>query len=192
MRLLAAASFFIDKRMKLTTERLILREFTENDWPEVLAYQNDARYLRFYPWTERTPEDAQKFVQMFLKQQAAQPRIKFQLAVTLKTNHQLIGNCGIRLDSIEARQADIGYELAPPHWGQGYATEAARAIVHFGFTELHLHRIWSWCIAENLASAHVLEKLGLRLEGRLQESEYFKGRYWDTLMFSILAEEWQA
>ena len=178
--------------MELTTDRLILREFTENDWPEVLAYQNDARYLRFYPWTERTPEDAQKFVQMFLKQQEAQPRIKFQLAVTLKANNQLIGNCGIRMDSAEARQADIGYELAPPHWGQGYATEAARAIVHFGFTELHLHRIWSWCIAENLASAHVLEKLGLRLEGRLQESEYFKGRYWDTLMFSILAEEWQA
>jgi len=178
--------------MRLVTERLILREFTENDWPEVLAYQNDARYLRFYPWTERTPEDVQKFVRMFLEQQTAQPRIKFQLVVTLKSNNQLIGNCGIRMDSADARQADIGYELAPPYWGQGYATEAARAIVHFGFTELHLHRIWSWCMAENLASAHVLEKLGLRLEGRMRESEYFKGRYWDTLAFSILDNEWRA
>lgn len=182
----------LPRRMRLTTNRLILREFTENDWPEVLAYQNDARYLRFYPWTKRTLEDVQKFVQMFLDQQTAQPRIKFQLAVTLKANNQLIGNCGIRMDSADARQADIGYELAPPHWGQGYATEAARALVHFGFTELHLHRIWSWCIAENLASAHVLEKLGLRLEGRMRESEYFKGRYWDTLAFSMLDNEWRA
>ena len=177
--------------MELITERLILREFRENDWPDILAYQADPLYLRFYEWTERTPEAVQEFVQMFLDQQQEQPRTKFQLAVTLESNHQLIGTCGIRMASAGTHEGDIGYELSPKHWSQGYATEAARAMVQFGFTELRLHRIWSWCIADNVRSARVLEKLGMRLEGRLRDKEYFKGRYWDTLLFAILDYEWR-
>jgi RimJ/RimL family protein N-acetyltransferase len=177
--------------MELHTDRLILREFVPADWSAVLAYQRDPRYLRFYEWTERTPGDAQRFVQMFIEQQDEQPRRKFQLAVTLKASGQLIGNCGIRQASAGAHEADIGYELSPNQWRHGYATEAARAIVQFGFAELHVHRIWSWCIADNVASAHVLEKLGLKLEGRLREKEYFKGRWWDTLVYAILEDEWK-
>ena len=176
--------------MELHTDRLILREFASADWPAVLAYQSDPRYLQYYEWTDRTPGDAQRFVQMFLEQQQEQPRRKFQLAVVLKANGQLTGNCGIRLQTAGAREADIGYELAPAHWGHGYATEAARAIVQFGFAELKVHRIWAWCIADNIASARVLEKLGLKLEGRLREKEYVKGRWWDTLMYGILKDEW--
>jgi RimJ/RimL family protein N-acetyltransferase len=177
--------------MELITERLILREFNQHDWPAVLAYQSDPRYLRYYPWTGRTPKDAQEFVQMFLDQQHEQPRIKFQLAIILKPDRQLIGNCGIRLESPGAHQGDIGYELSPNHWGRGYATEAAGAILQFGFTQLNLHRIWSWCMAENRGSARVLGKLGMRLEGRLRENEYFKDRWWDTLMFGMLKSDWQ-
>lgn len=178
--------------MELTTERLILREFDEDDWPDVLAYQTDPLYLRYYEWTERTPEAVQEFVHMFLAQQREQPRTKFQLAVVLRSTGQLIGTCGIRMERADAHEADIGYELSPLHWGRGYATEAAGAIVKFGFGELGLHRIWSWCIADNAGSARVLEKLGMRLEGRLREKEYFKGRWWDTLLFAILDYEWRA
>ena len=176
--------------MELHTDRLILRDFVFEDWPVVLAYQRDPRYLRYTHWSDRSPEDVQSFVQMFLDQQPARPRLKYQLAVVLKASGQLIGNCGIRLQEDEAHQADIGYELSPQHWGRGYATEAARAIVRFGFTELNVHRIWAWCIAENTASARVLEKLGMQLEGRLRETEYFKDRWWDTLVYGMLDTEW--
>jgi RimJ/RimL family protein N-acetyltransferase len=178
--------------MELTTERLILREFKQSDWPDILDYQSDPLYLRYYDWKDRTPEAVQDFVAMFLTQQQEQPRIKFQLAVVLQSNRQLIGTCGIRMKSADAREGDIGYELSPKHWGQGYATEAARAIVSFGFTKLKLHRIWSWCIAENVGSAHVLQKLGMQPEGRLRENEYYKGRYWDTLLFAMLDYEWNS
>jgi RimJ/RimL family protein N-acetyltransferase len=178
--------------VELVTERLILREFQADDWPAVLAYQADPRYLRYYAWTGRTEEEARAFVQIFLDQQQAQPRTKYQLAVTLKSTCQLIGNCGIRLEAPGALEGDIGYELDPNHWSQGYATEAARAVVHFGFTQLGLHRIWSWCIADNLGSARVLEKVGMRLEGRQRDKERFKGRWWDTLLYAILEAEWRA
>ena len=178
--------------MELTTERLRLREFEPGDWPAVLAYQSDPRYLRYYEWTDRTPEAVKAFVQMFLAQQQEQPRLKFQLAVVLKSSGQLIGNCGIRLKSPDTHEGDIGYELSPEHWGHGYATEAARAIVTFGFSQLKLHRIGARCIAENVGSAHVLQKLDMQLEGRLRENEYFKGRWWDTSLFGMLEREWKS
>ena len=177
--------------MRLTTARLVLREFLITDWPDVLAYQRDPRYLQFYPWTDRTEADVREFVQMFLAQQEEQPRRKFQLAVTLQDSGRLIGSCGIRRNMENDWEADIGYELAPEYWGQGYATEAALAIVEFGFRELNLHRVSSWCIADNAASARVLGRVGLRLEGRLPENEYFKGRWWSTLLYGLLESEWK-
>ena len=170
---------------------LVLREFATDDWPDVLIYQRDPRYLRFYPWTDRTETEARDFVQAFVDQQADRPRRKFQLAVTLSDSSRLIGNCGIRRKPENDWEADIGFELAPEYWGRGYATEAAMAIVDFGFRELELHRISSWCIADNAASARVLERAGLRLEGRLQHNEYFKGRWWDTLLYALLEGDWR-
>ena len=82
--------------MELYTDRLLLRDFVSADWPAVLAYQRDPRYLRYYDWADRTPDHVQRFVQIFLDQQAEQPRCKFQLAVVLKASGQLIGSCGIR------------------------------------------------------------------------------------------------
>lgn len=103
--------------MELTTERLILREFSESDWSAILAYQGHPLYLRYYEWTERTPEAVREFAQMFLDQQQAKPRLKFQFAVILKTTGQLIGTCGLRMTSAKAREGDIGYELALPSIG---------------------------------------------------------------------------
>jgi RimJ/RimL family protein N-acetyltransferase len=177
--------------MELRTPRLLLREFVTADWQAVLAYQRDPRYLQYYDWIDRTPGDVQRFVQTFVEQQEDHPRRKFQLAITLKDSGHLIGNCGIRQAASTAPEADIGYEIAPDHWGHGYATEAARAIVHFGFAALKVHRIMAWCIADNVASARVLEKLGLKLEGRLRDKECFKGRWWDTLTYAILEDEWR-
>ncbi len=172
--------------MELHTDRLILREFVADDWPAVLAYQSDPRYLRLYEWTARSEADVRAFVQMFIDQQQQQPRTRFQLAVTLKTDGRLIGNCGIRLPAAGSHDADIGYELAPDEWGHGYATEAARAIVRFGFEELGLHRISADTVADNIASTRVLTKLGMTLEGRLRDKLYYKGRYWDVLLFGMI------
>ena len=180
------------KNMQLETKRLLLREFRESDWTAVLAYQNDPRYLRYYHWTERTAEDVQAFVQMFLSQKKERPRRNFQLAIVPKTSSQLIGNCGVRINDADLREANIGYELASHYWGKGYATEAAGGILRFGFADLGLHRIWAETIAENVGSARVLEKLGMRLEAREREKEWIKDRWHDRLIFAILDHEWQA
>ena len=176
--------------MNLQTERLLIREFMESDIREVLAYQSDPLYLRYYPWTQRTEKDVHDFIQTFIIQQSNQPRTKFQLAIILKTENRLIGNCGIRINDTYLEEANIGYELNSQYWGNGYATEAAKTILKFGFEELKMHRIWSWCIAENIASARVLEKIGMRREGNLREKEFIKGRWYDQFIYAILRREW--
>lgn len=176
--------------MHITTARLSLRDFVADDWRAVQAYQSDPLYLRYNPWTERPEAEVRAFVQRFINHQAQNPRRKFQLAITLPESGQVIGNVGVRRKPENEWEADMGYELDPRYWGQGYATEAARAMLAFGFRELNLHRISAECRPENTASAHVLEKLGMRREGHLRENEYFKNRWWDTLVYGLLKDEW--
>ena len=177
--------------MQITTERLRLREFAHDDWRAVLDYQRDPLYLRYYPWTDRTVDDVRDFIRMFLDWQEERPRRRFQLAIVRRCDDRLIGNCGIRRAPDSDDEAELGYELNPDYWGQGYATEAASAMVRFGFDRLGLQSITSWCIADNTASARVLERLGFSLERRQRRQEYFKGRWWDTLDYALAASEWQ-
>jgi len=176
--------------MELRTERLILREFAPEDWRTLYAYQNDPRFLEFYEWEHRTEHDAKGFVQMLIDWQNESPRTKFQFAIVLPETKRLIGNVGIRKRDVKTYQADMGYEMDPREWGNGYATEGAAAILNFGFEQLQLHRIWAQVIADNLNSVRVLEKIGMRQEGRLRENEFFKGRFWDTMIYGILKVEW--
>lgn len=176
----------------MQTERLLLREFAREDWREVLAYQQDPRYLRFYRWSSRTAADVRSFIAMFVRWQRERPRTKHQLAIVLRQNDRLIGNCGIRKATAEAWEAELGYEIDPRHWGRGYATEAARRMLGFAFDNLELHRVWASCIAENVASARVLEKLGMRREGHLRQNQWLKGHWHDSYVYAILEQEWRA
>jgi [ribosomal protein S5]-alanine N-acetyltransferase len=178
-------------QLTLRTPRLLLREFRDDDWRPVLAYQSDPRYLRYYAWTGRSEAEVREFVRGFVEQQQWAPRTRYQLAIVLPEEGKFIGNVGIRIRDPRSQEADIGYELGPDYWGNGYATEAAREIVRFGFEQLALHRISSWCVEDNAASARVLQKVGMQLEGRLREKESYKGRWRNHLLYAILEPEWR-
>jgi RimJ/RimL family protein N-acetyltransferase len=178
--------------MQLTTERLILREFVETDWQAVLAYQSNPRYLQYYPWDSVSAESVRMFVNTFITWQHEHPRTKYQLAIVSRADGQLLGTCGLRLETFNAHEGELGYELAPACWGQGYATEAAYAMLAFGFEEVQLHRIRAFCIAENHASTRVLEKLGLQCEGRIREKYWMKYHWWDVLLYGMLESEWRS
>jgi RimJ/RimL family protein N-acetyltransferase len=176
--------------VRLETDRLVLREFIEGDLEAVFAYQSDPRYLQYYPWLERRLEDVRTFLNTWISWQFDRPRAKFQLAIVLAADGRLVGNCGLRKAAAHAQEAELGYEINPSYWGRGYASEAARAMLAFGFQDLSLHRVWAECVAANRASARVLEKLGMQPEGRLRENRWMKGEWWDTLLFGLLEREW--
>lgn len=178
--------------MRIETERLILREFRADDWPAMAAYWADPRYQRYYPEEPDSEGRVRELVGRFVAAQAEEPRSAWQLAVVTRAEGRHIGNCGIRVNDAALREANIGYELHPDYWGRGYASEAARAILRFGFADLGLHRVWAECAADNVGSARVLEKLGLRQEARFRGRQFYSGRWWDTLIYAILDHEWRA
>jgi RimJ/RimL family protein N-acetyltransferase len=177
--------------MQLTTTRLKLRDFQKEDWRRVAEYRSDPRYLRYYPEKAATAASSRDFVKMVMGWAAQQPRQKFQLAVLRASDGVLLGNCGVRITSAENREAEFGCEFDPREWDQGYATEAGREIIEYGFGTLGMHRIWSQTISENTAAVKLAQRLGMRPEGRLRENQFFQGRCWDTLLYAVLDQEWR-
>jgi RimJ/RimL family protein N-acetyltransferase len=175
--------------VELVGERLVLREYREDDWPAVHRYASDPEVCRFMMWGPNTEEQTRAHVRRSMQSAEVQPRRSFNLVVTLKESGELIGAASLVVSAPENRGGWIGYVFARERWGQGYATEAARLLVKFGFEELGLHRIFATCDAENRASARVLEKAGMTLEGRMRSHEFIKGRWRDSLLFAILEED---
>ncbi|MFW6162462.1 MAG: GNAT family N-acetyltransferase [Planctomycetota bacterium] len=176
--------------LPLRTDRLVLRDFEERDWRAVHRYATDYAVVRFMEWGPNTKADTQAFIARAVAAQAAEPRMTYELAVVGQADGRLIGSCGLRLSGGDARSGSMGYCLARPFWGRGYATEAARALLRLGFEDLGLHRVWATCDVENHASARVLAKAGLIREGRLREHKWVKGHWRDSHLFALLDREW--
>lgn len=108
--------------------------------------------------------------------------------MVLAADARLTGRGG--LGDPDPQQAMLWYTLHPAEWGKGSATEAARALVDFGFRRLGQHRIWADCNPANAASCRVLDKLGLRREGHLIENAWINDAWADPLLEAVLAGEW--
>ncbi len=175
--------------VELEGERLILREVREEDWEAVHRYASDPQVCRFMAWGPNTVAETKAHVQRCIEAARDLPRRKFSLAVTVKDTGEAIGCCGLVVSNAEHGEAHIGYSLTQQYWGQGYATEAARLLVEFGFQRLGLHRIFATCDPENRASARVLEKAGMQLEGRMRSHRLVKGRWRDSLLYAVLEDE---
>jgi len=113
------------------------------------------------------------------------------LAVETREEHRLCGAVGLRL-AREDRHAELGYWIGVSDWGRGLCTEAAAAVVDYGFEVLGLHRIFATYFARNPASGRVLEKLGMAIEGCLRQHVRKWGVFEDLLVRGIVRDEWLA
>jgi RimJ/RimL family protein N-acetyltransferase len=104
----------------------------------------------------------------------------------------VIGHVSLRWLSAEHRQGEIGFILHPDHQGKGYAHEAADEMLRLGFVEMRLHRIIGRCDARNVASARLMERLGMRREAHFRENEWFKGAWGEEYVYALLAAEWDS
>ncbi|SCL30930.1 Protein N-acetyltransferase, RimJ/RimL family [Micromonospora pallida] len=176
----------------IRTERLDLRPFTEGDFAALHAYQSRpdvARYLYWEPYDEQaTRESLARRRRRTVLQNSGDV---LNLAVVVRETGQLVGDVLLCWVSVEHRQGEVGYVFHPEHGGRGYATEAARMMVEIGFDLLGLHRIVGRLDARNTASARVLERLGMRHEAHLRESEFVKGEWCDEVVYAMLAREWE-
>ncbi|UUZ81130.1 GNAT family N-acetyltransferase [Paenibacillus sp. P26] len=173
--------------MILETDRLLIREFRPEDLNDVHSYASNPIVVRYMIWGPNTEEETRGFLERAMEMQRQEPRQDYEMAVIRKEDGRLIGGCGLHIS--EPRQGEIGYCFHPDYWGKGYATEAARALLAFGFRGLGLHRIYATCRPENTGSAKVMQRIGMTYEGHIREHMRHKGMWHDSHQYSILEHE---
>ena len=177
--------------VRLETERLILRELTMEDVPALNAVDGDPEVARWNGFDPPSLDGTRGYLESVIKDAGQSPRQYYTLAIVTRTDNRLIGRCGFDRGGPDLLAGMVGYCLHRDLWGQGYMTEAVRALVDFGFRELELHRIWAECDPDNIGSWRVLEKVGMRREGHMIESfRYPSGEWVDSYHYAILAREW--
>ncbi|MCL2322785.1 MAG: GNAT family N-acetyltransferase [Oscillospiraceae bacterium] len=176
----------------LETERLILREFTKNDFTAVHNYASCMENVIYTIWGPNTKEQTKDFIDFAISKANENPCTDYQYAVDLKNTGNTIGACNLTLSFDEA---EIGWILHQDHWKKGYGPEIGKALLKFGFEELNLHRITAHCDVENYGSYRVMEKIGMRREGIFIEgrvaNKISDKKYGDELSYAILKDEWE-
>jgi RimJ/RimL family protein N-acetyltransferase len=175
--------------VSLQTRRLLIREFRPSDWKDVNAYSRLPRTVRFLPWGPDHPNQTKDFIRRMIKDQKKKTRLSYEFVLESKTEKKVIGACGLRIKSLFHQESDMGYVLHPDYWGQGYATEAARALAAFGFKQLKLHRVWATCDVNNKASEKVLKKCGMRKEGHFRSHLRLHGKWRSSFLYAILESD---
>ncbi len=175
----------------LRTERLTLRWLDARDLAAQFSIHSSpavARYGAGAAWTEMAQAEAALARDLADYASGAAMR----LAITLTGTGEVIGNCSLYAFDANNRRADIGYALAPAHWGQGYLREALRALIEYGFGSLNLNRIEADTDPRNSASIKALEALRFQKEGYLRERWLVNGEVCDTVFFGLLRSDWRA
>lgn len=178
--------------MTLTGERISLRELTVDDASDAFAWGGDAEWFQYLPVEPvATVEDETAFLVAREIEAHEQPRAQYHLGVVWNGTGELIGSVRLGISSPSHRGGDMGYGVRRDLWGRGITTEAAGLLLDFGFGALGLHRIFAVHHPDNVGSGRVMQKLGMRFEGRQRDHMYSHGTWRDSLAYAILEDEWQ-
>ncbi len=177
------------EHIPIKTERLLLRDYVSEDWQAVHEYASDFDSVQYLDWGPNTVAESQEFIDRVLELSQNNPRPGFELAVVLLEQNKLVGGASIYISNEKYREGWIGYRLGKPFWGKGFATEIADSLLKFGFRQLGLHRIFATAHPDNVASANILRKIGMKYEGRLRDHKFVRGKWRDTDIYAILESE---
>ena len=179
------------QRPTLQTDRLILRPFTLEDAPEVQRLAGDRAVAASlgdmpHPYEDGVAEEwISAHPQLFDEGKAA------QFAIIRRDDNELLGTVSLTI-AAQASQAELGYWLGVPYWGNGYCTEAAAEVLRYGFEALELNRIHACHFGSNPASGRVMQKLGMTYEGCRRDHFCKWGVFHDSVDYAILRAEYEA
>lgn len=180
--------------LPIETRRLLIRLFEDKDLEDILDYSGTADFwlTRTLNW-QPTREGVKKFWEQRRYLDLSGSIEKLDLVIEWKERNKVIGNIGIEISRVEEnKQGTIGWLLGSMFQGQGFASEAARSLLTFGFDKLELHRISARTSRDNIRSWLLMERIGMRREAHFKQSEFVNGEWQDEFIYSVLAEEWHS
>ncbi|EON73041.1 GNAT family N-acetyltransferase [Lysinibacillus sphaericus] len=170
----------------LETERLLLREIKKEDAQGIFNCFSNNDVTQFYGQdTLESVEQAEQFVEFFSKIYMEKRGIRW--GIEIKGSTGIIGTIGFNSWLPKHKRAEIGYEIHPDYWRNGYTTEAIISVLSYGFKELDLTRVGAVVFIENEASNKLLTKIGFQQEGILRDYMYQNGKAHDTYIYSLLS-----
>ncbi len=176
--------------LPIVTERLVLRRYTHDDIRDVLRLAIQPSVARVTSKRiKATRGGVRKYIDLQNSYQPFEKDKVFELAIERKEDGKVIGLLGVICQ--DQGQGEMGWALGVEYRGQGYATEAIRALMDYGFSSLGLHRIHADTSTDNLASCRIMERLGMRREGLLRGAVYEGGKWVDRYVYAMLADEWR-
>jgi [ribosomal protein S5]-alanine N-acetyltransferase len=175
--------------VRLSGSQIFLREFSTDDLHDVMAVVGDDRVTESLSFDTRSRKEAAEMLNGILSRAKQESRSEYYLAVSTLGNC-LVGFARLGLNGVQA--AKLGYAIAAESWGRGYAIDAVGTLVDFGFRELKLHRISAAMGPDNTASIAIVRRLGMTYEGRIRDHVHTNGQWRDSLLYSVLADEWLA
>jgi RimJ/RimL family protein N-acetyltransferase len=176
--------------VRLTGDKVRLREFRTDDLDDTNAILGDDRVTRWLSFDSRSRDQQAQVLTDAIERAQQLPRTEYYLAITTHADDQLIGFVQLGIGGVQA--AKLGFAIAAPHWGHGYALDATRTIINFGFATLGLRRISAAIGPDNAASIALVSQLGFTEEGRLRDHVFTNGAWRDSILYSLLAHEWAA
>lgn len=177
--------------ISLKTERLVIRPLSEGDADAI--YKNVKEY-DIAKWTINIPHPYPKDGAIkFIKQtkELMKKGKSYELAIQIESTKKVVGVISLMKVDRRHKNAELGYWVAKKFWNRGIATEAASKVMDFGFQVLNLEKIYAKCFHNNEASRKVMEKIGMKLEGKFCHEVFKENKFIDTIYYGILKGDWE-
>lgn len=174
--------------MELSGQLTVLREFRTSDLDDYLAVAGDDRVTTWMAFDSYDRTKAEQNLAGIVQRSALEDRPDYMLAITRPDDDRVIGFG--RIAPSGAWTAKLGYAIGADHWGHGYATDAARALLRFAFGTLGRHRVTAAIGPENEASIAVVKRIGFTYEGQLRDHVFTNGAWRDSRLYSLLDHEY--
>jgi [ribosomal protein S5]-alanine N-acetyltransferase len=175
---------------ELETPRLKLIEIREEHTKRYFEIMSLDSVTKYYGMESlQTLDQAENIIKSF--KEGFESKRSMRWGITIKETGTFIGTVGLNNLQIGNKKAEIGFEIHPDYWSNGYTSEASGAVIEYAFNELQLYRMGAITFLENKASIGLLEKIGFRKEGILRGYIFQNGVSNDTHIFSLLRTEWR-
>ena len=174
---------------EIAGESIVLRRFRASDARVLADYRNDPVVARYQGYEGCTLEEAEGFIEALASVSPGQPGEWFQFAVSRRGESELIGDCALRADADDPRQAELGFSFARASRGAGLASDAVRTLLGYAFTKLDLHRVYAVTDERNVPAQRLLERTDFRKEAHFVKNAWFKGEWSSELVYAYLQED---
>lgn len=180
--------------VNIITDRLLIRDHVNEDLAQMHKLLSNNEAMHYMPEIRtNTLEESKENLYEAIKESKLENRTKYFFAIIIRETNEYVGDIGytVTADCAEGRIVNLGYFTSQVYWGNGFVTEAVKAVINYAFTQDRVIKIETGCIKENVGSEQVMKKAGMIKEAELKKHVLLNFKLYDRVEYRLLKEEWK-